>query len=107
MEMSSPLSEIPVSVGCVVVSAAQHVVSSCRESVEERVGRDMDEEKGVVGGRGATHVCGDLNKFVGRHVYIHSLGDFVDGMSPDDDSKPHYSSSSRRAHVCWWALWLS
>ena len=58
----------------------------------------MDEEKGVVGGRGATQFCGDLNKLE-LHIYIHNLGNGVDGMCPVVDSEPHYSSSSRRAHV--------
>ena len=58
------------------------------ESVEERDGRDMDEEEGVVGDRGATHVCGDLNEFE-RHEYIHNLGMLVDGMCPVVDSEPH------------------
>ena len=49
----------------------------------------MDEKEGVVGDRGATHVCGDLNKFVERHVYIHNLGMLVDGMCPVVDSEPH------------------
>ena len=53
-----------------------------------RDGRDMDEEEGVVGDRGATHVCGDLNEFV-LHVYIHNLGMLVDGVCPVVVSEPH------------------
>ena len=49
----------------------------------------MDEEEGVVGDRGATHVCGDLNEFE-RHEYIHNLGMLVDGMCPVVDSEPHW-----------------